>query len=174
MTLYLLNHELARIRSVVTEPGLGAIRFQWWRDALAELPDGNLYRHDVIGALAEQVEAGLLNVEALQKLVDGHEAAFHAKDRKLEPDRRLTAMAAQTLAPMHGWGACIELVAPHVAALKRGENVGYGPVISQAPGGIRPAIAHFRLRRILGKPATGGGAIARRICVMRAILTGVV
>ena len=171
--LYLLNYELARVRLVVTEPGLGAIRFQWWRDALEEIDTGNLYRHEVVEALAEQVSGGLLSVATLQKLVDGYEAAFEANDRSLEPEHSLTAIAAKVLTPAHGWGEVIVELAPHCAALRRGESVGFGPVVAKAPTDIRPAVAHFRLRRILAKSGSAG-RMARRLCVMRAVLTGAV
>ncbi len=169
--LYLLNHELARVRLVVTEAGLGAIRFQWWRDTLEQIGRGDPCRHETGQALAEQVEAERLTVPALLKLVDEHEAAFEANDRGLEPEARLTAMAAQIFAPAHGWGEMITTLAPHCAALRRGEKVGFGPVVARAPGDIRPAIAHFRLRRLMAEDRKSGG-LARRLCVMRAVLGG--
>ena len=169
--LYLLNYELARARLVVTEAGLGAIRFQWWREALDDAASGDARRHEVTMALAQQVAEGRLAIPALQKLLDEHEAAFEAKDRTLEPEARLAAIAAQVFAPAHGWGEEIVALAPHCAALRRGEAVGFGPVVATAPRDIRPAIAHFRLRRIMAK-AGKSRAFARRICVMRAMLSG--
>lgn len=171
--LYHFNYELARVRLVVTEPGLGAIRFQWWRDALSEIAKGTARHHDVSLALAQTVTDGRLQLDALHMLIDGYEAAFEASDRTLEPEARLTAMAAQVLAPMHGWGEVIKDLAPHVAALRRGEPVGFGPVVTKAPQDIRPAVAHLRLRRIMAGERQRG-PFARRMCVMRAVLTGAV
>jgi len=37
IALYALNLELAKVHTIVSEPGLGAIRFQWWRDAVGEI-----------------------------------------------------------------------------------------------------------------------------------------
>jgi len=146
ITLYSLSHELVRIQSVVTEQTLGAIRFQWWREALdpshAEYPRP----HDTIKALAECVENGLFDSAALTRLVDRYETAFEASDRSAEPDGTIAAMAAQILAPAHGWSTHLREIARHTAALKRGESVGPGAVAPKAPSGIRPAIAHFRLR----------------------------
>lgn len=34
VALYALNHELARTSDIVREPGVGAIRLAWWRDAI--------------------------------------------------------------------------------------------------------------------------------------------
>ena len=38
--LYAFNVELARIAEQVSEPSLGAIRLQWWREALDRAADG--------------------------------------------------------------------------------------------------------------------------------------
>ena len=38
--LYALNVELARVAELVTEPGLGEIRLEWWREALARAAKG--------------------------------------------------------------------------------------------------------------------------------------
>ena len=57
IALYALNLELATVRLVVSEPGLAAIRFQWWRDVAAEWEAGEPARaHDVVQAI---YEAGL-------------------------------------------------------------------------------------------------------------------
>ena len=53
--LYALNAELARIRESVTEPLLGAIRLQWWReriDALFEEKGAGPHASEVVAALA--------------------------------------------------------------------------------------------------------------------------
>lgn len=169
--LYLFNYELARVRLAVSEPGLGAIRFQWWREALEGIGDAKPSQHDVAQALRESVEVGGLSVAALQSLVEGHEAAFDANDRSLEPEARLTAIAAKVFASAHGWGEVIVQIAPHCAALRRGEAVGFGPVVQKAPRDIRPAIAHLRLRRLMAKDKTSGH-LSRRLCVMYGMLSG--
>ena len=38
--LIAFNVELARIAEIVTEPGLGAIRLQWWREAIDRAAKG--------------------------------------------------------------------------------------------------------------------------------------
>ncbi|MCF6329107.1 MAG: hypothetical protein L3J02_04840, partial [Henriciella sp.] len=128
-------------------------------------------QHEVSGALSESVAAGRLSVSALQSLVEGHEAAFEANDRSLEPEARLTAIAAQVFASAHGWGQVIVQIAPHCAALRRGEAVGFGPVVQKAPRDIRPAVAHLRLRRLMAKDKSSG-LISRRLCVMVGMLSG--
>ena len=54
--LYAFSLEAARVREVVSEPLLGEVRFQWWRDAL----DGNTGS----GAAANPVAAALLDTIA--------------------------------------------------------------------------------------------------------------
>ena len=50
------NYEIARVREVVSEPVLGQIRLQWWRDALDEIYAGRKpRRHEVVEKLAEAV-----------------------------------------------------------------------------------------------------------------------
>ena len=172
IALYAFAFELARVRLIVSEPPLGAIRFQWWRDALEEIKQGKTPReHETVSALADMIAEGRFPIDALERLIDQYETAFESSDRALQPETLLTATAARVLASAHGWGKHVGALAPHVAALRRGERVGYGPVVPKVPKAIRPAIAHFRLRRVYGKSETPG-SLAKRLCVMKAISSG--
>jgi phytoene synthase len=54
ITLYALNHEIARTVEVVTQPALGDIRLTWWREAIAEIYEGEAPRaQPALLALAE-------------------------------------------------------------------------------------------------------------------------
>jgi len=79
--LVTFNSELARVRESVTEPMLGAIRLQWWREAIDGLGPGpaagEARKHPVLEALAAPVAAGMLDPAALTALVD-------ARERELE------------------------------------------------------------------------------------------
>ena len=103
IALYALAYELARVRLVVTEEGLGLIRFQWWRDAVSEIEAGKVREHDVAKALKEEIDAGRLKPGALHKLIDGYQGAFEAEDRSLEPEAWLALTAANVLTPIHDW-----------------------------------------------------------------------
>ncbi len=59
MALYAFNLEVARAGYVASEPLLGEIRLRWWVDAIGEIFDGTVRRHEVCLPLAEAVEAGL-------------------------------------------------------------------------------------------------------------------
>ncbi|MEO0467426.1 MAG: squalene/phytoene synthase family protein [Pseudomonadota bacterium] len=172
IALYALNVELARVRTAVTDATLGAIRFQWWRDALTEIESGSSPRkHDVVLAVAHVVQSGDYKSSALQRLVDGHEEAFEAGDRSLEPEAMLMAVAANVCAGAHGWGEYLREVAPAYGALRRGDTKEHGPVLPKVPGDIRPAVAHVRLRRTYCQGRTPS-SLTRRIVVLKAMLTG--
>ena len=171
VALYTLNHELARVQTVVSEPALGAIRFQWWREALDPAAADYPRRHDGVLALAACVEDDLLPLDGLQRLVDRFETAFEASDRTQEPDGTVAALAAKVLAPAQGWSQHIREIARHYAALKRGEDVGVGPVVPPAPSDIRPALAHFRLRWRMGE-GQSFGRFGRRWTVLKSVLDG--
>ena len=172
IALYALAYELARVRLAVTEETLGVIRFQWWRDALTEIAEQKPPRaHDVCLALYEEVACQRLKVGALHKLVDGYEAAFEAEDRSREPEAWLAATAASVLAGAHGWGTEIQQVAPAYAAARRSETKAFGPHVALAPKPIRPAIAHFRLRKFYCD-GRNPNPITKRLCIMKAMNTG--
>ena len=86
IVLYAFYYELARVRVVVTDQTMGQIRFQWWRDALAELQQGEPRQHDVVLVLASLMSAHEVDVGQLEQLIAAHEAAFLSDDRSAEPE----------------------------------------------------------------------------------------
>jgi phytoene synthase len=64
--LHAFNVEIARIREIVSEPGLGEIRLQFWRDALRADGAG----HPVGQALVETIAAFKLPIEAFDNLIE--------------------------------------------------------------------------------------------------------
>jgi len=74
--LYAFNHELARVREVVSEPMLGEIRLQWWREALDGIAAGTPRRHDVVEALAANWES--CDRALLDAMIDGRRADLAA------------------------------------------------------------------------------------------------
>ena len=55
LALYAFNIEIAGVRETVSEPLLGHIRIQWWRDALDGIYDGDPPAHHVAGPLSRAV-----------------------------------------------------------------------------------------------------------------------
>lgn len=172
MALYALAYELARVRLAVSEETLGLIRFQWWREALTELDEGKPPReHDVCLAIAEETAAGRLKPGALQRLVDGYEASFVADDRSKDPEAWLALIAASVLTTHHDWAEEIRDVAPAYAALRRSETKAFGPHVKPVPKSIRPAVAHYRLRKHYSETGEPN-AVSKRLSILKAIRTG--
>lgn len=72
-TLYAFNAEVARIRESVTEPTLGRIRLQWWRDTVAESYDGKSREHFVAAPLAATIRRHGLSRELFDRLLEARE-----------------------------------------------------------------------------------------------------
>ena len=68
--LYAFNAELARIADQVTEPGLGAIRLQWWREAIEHAASGEAVGHPVADAFGEVLARRALSRERIAGLID--------------------------------------------------------------------------------------------------------
>ena len=83
--LYAFNIEVAKTREVVSQPLLGQIRLQWWRDAIAEVYDGRPRRHEVLDALAPAVWAHDLSQANFDTLIDARE-----RDLEDEPPATLS------------------------------------------------------------------------------------
>lgn len=77
--LYAFNAEIAKTRDVVSEPMLGHIRLQWWRDALDELYAGSVRQHPVLQRLRVAVEQGKLPRAAFDTLIDTRETDLDDK-----------------------------------------------------------------------------------------------
>lgn len=74
LALYALDDELAKIAPAVSQPVLGQIRLQWWREALERTAQGGAADHPVLEALAPALRAGRLPCSRLEMLVVSHEA----------------------------------------------------------------------------------------------------
>jgi len=54
--LYAFNYEVARVRESVSEPMLGQIRLQWWRENIAAAFAGEAPRdHPIVAALTATI-----------------------------------------------------------------------------------------------------------------------
>ncbi len=84
--LYAFNVEIARVRETVSEPLLGQIRLQWWREALGEIAaGGSVRKHPIVACVA----AADLDLAALGRAIDGRE-----RDLDDAPFADLAEMAA--------------------------------------------------------------------------------
>ena len=72
--LYAFNYEIARVRESVTEPMLGQIRLQWWRENIAAAFEGGSVRHHiVVEPLIAAIRELALTREHFDRLIDGRE-----------------------------------------------------------------------------------------------------
>ena len=73
--LYAFNLEIAKTREVVSEPILGQMRLQFWRDGIeAVYEDGPVPRHEVMEPLAQAARGLGLSRALFDKLIDAREA----------------------------------------------------------------------------------------------------
>jgi phytoene synthase len=86
--LYAFNYEIARVHETVTQPMLGQIRLQWWRENIAAAFEGSaIRRHPVVEALAAAIGEFQLTREHFDRLIDGRET-----DLADEPPASLAAL----------------------------------------------------------------------------------
>jgi phytoene synthase len=75
--LYAFNFEIARVRETVTQPTLGRIRLEWWRENIGTAYDGGpVRRHPVAEALTAAIRCHRLSRAHFDRLVDAREADF--------------------------------------------------------------------------------------------------
>lgn len=68
--IYAFNLEIARVRRLVSEPVLGEIRFQWWREVLAGDRVSEAEAHPVAAALRDTLAVQGLPAAPLQSLIE--------------------------------------------------------------------------------------------------------
>ena len=75
--LIAFNHEIARIPEAVSEPMLGRIRLQWWREVLEAVYAGEpARRHEVAVPLERAIRDCSLDRAPFEQLLDGRETAL--------------------------------------------------------------------------------------------------
>ena len=79
--LIAFNHEIARIPEAVSEPMLGRIRLQWWREVLDAVYAGEpARRHEVAVPLADAINGCGLDRASFDALLDAREADLESED----------------------------------------------------------------------------------------------
>jgi NADH dehydrogenase [ubiquinone] 1 alpha subcomplex assembly factor 6 len=75
LALLAFNLDIARLRETVSQPMLGRIRLQWWREALDEAyQDAPPRRHPILLGLMPAIRAGLVARDAFETMIDAREA----------------------------------------------------------------------------------------------------
>ncbi len=77
ISLYAVNQEVAKAWESVSQPTIGLMRLQWWREALeAAVQGGPIRRHDAAEALAELVADAPEIAPLLAALIEARERDF--------------------------------------------------------------------------------------------------
>jgi phytoene/squalene synthetase len=92
--LYAFNLEISKTRETVSEPMLGRIRLQWWREAIEGIYQGTPRNHEVVMGLAFIIENFSLSRQHFDDMIDGRE--FDLEDREPEDIPELISYAQQT------------------------------------------------------------------------------
>jgi len=92
--LYAFNAELARIADQVTESGLGAIRLQWWREAIERAASGETVGHPVADVFGEVLARRALSRERIAGLIDAR--TFDVGETVMPDTRTLDAYLFDT------------------------------------------------------------------------------
>lgn len=74
LALYAFNLEIARTREIISEPLLGQIRLQWWRETIEGVFEGTPREHPVLDALGAAIRTHELPRDRLEGLIDAREA----------------------------------------------------------------------------------------------------
>lgn len=131
--LYAFNLEVAMIPEAVTEPMLGLIRLQWWREAIRNVYSGTPPRHDLVAALADAVQRFGLSHTHFERLLEARE---HDLDERPPKDMdallayvegtsaSLTALALEILCAGEGGGGRPAADGPGEAAMAASRHVG--------------------------------------------------
>ena len=94
LALYAFNLEIARTREIVSEPILGQIRLQWWRETIEGIYGGTPREHPIVAALSEACQRHNLDRNKLEALIDAREVDIN--DIIPTDMRALEAYAADT------------------------------------------------------------------------------
>lgn len=96
--IYAFSTELARVAEKVSEPMLGDIRLQWWREAIDGIFADTPRQHEVVLALTTTIGRHGLDRTSFDRLIDGR-----ARDLDSKPPNDLDALeryARETSAPL--------------------------------------------------------------------------
>ncbi|MFN0043269.1 MAG: phytoene/squalene synthase family protein [Alphaproteobacteria bacterium] len=141
--LYAFNAEIARAREVVTEPLLGEIRLQWWRDALDGLYGGRNLAHPVVEALGRAIGKHGLKRAGFERMIDAR-----AADLSPEPPADMATLEAYAGASsgtlMELALECLGVATPDARRAAQEAGIAYALV-----GLLRAVPFHARRKRLM-------------------------
>jgi phytoene synthase len=137
IALYAFNLEIARIAETVTEPMMGHIRLQWWRETVEGLSQGETRGH----AVAEALAATPLPRAGLLALIDARE-----RDLSEDPFVDLAALEAYAEATS---GLVMRLAADAFGATVAESTLRNASVAYALTGSLRALPLHASQGRLL-------------------------
>jgi phytoene synthase len=108
------NFEIARIRDHVTEPMMGELRLQWWRDAVDGKAAGDASRSPIASALGDTIQKFALPRSSFHELIDARTFDFY--DDPMETFERLEIYLDSTAGSLMRLGARV-LAGPETSAV---------------------------------------------------------
>ena len=136
--LYAFNYEIARVREAVTQPVLGQIRLEWWRENIAAAyQNGAIRRHPIVEELTAAIRERELTRAYFERLIEAREAADFAD----EPPASLAALedyAEATSSTVIALALQV-LGVRELAAAEAGRHVG----VAYALSGLLRALPHL-------------------------------
>jgi len=136
--LYAFNYEIARVREAVTQPMLGRIRLEWWRENIAAaFGNGAVRRHPVVEALTAAIRERRLERAHFDRIIDAREADFDD-----EPPANLAALEdySEATSSCLIYLALEALEAGDPAAVEAGRHIG----IAYALAGLLRAMPYLQ------------------------------
>ena len=135
--LYAFSAEIARIRELVSEPGLGEIRMQWWSDSIEAMFAGTVGEHPVLRALAEALDTTSLSKESFLNLIEARR--FDLYDDAMPTMRDLEGYAGETASVLIQMAA---LLLGGEAARRASDAAGHAGVAYAITGLLRSVPIH--------------------------------
>jgi NADH dehydrogenase [ubiquinone] 1 alpha subcomplex assembly factor 6 len=138
--LYAFDHEIARVRRMVSEPMAGLVRLQWWRDALDAIAADRPPAHPVAEAVHGRWDRFLPLRPRLEAALDAREQELSAEPPAdlAALERRLAASSGEvSLGAMDLLGVADEPA--RAAARHLGLALGLVRLLQSLPGDVRRA-----------------------------------
>lgn len=161
--LYAFNLEIAKIAPMVSEPMLGEIRLQWWREAVDQIYRGETVRaHEVTTPLAAAIGSATLSRAPLDALIDARaqdlDPAFPEGEAALfryidDTAAGLALLAARALAPLDADG--------EQAARDAGFAIGAARYLMAVPQLVKAGRKPLPMEQVDGLAAEGRARLAR-------------
>ena len=138
--LYAVDHEITRVRRMVSEPMAGLVRLQWWREALEAIAADRPPAHPVVEALHARWDRFAPLRPRLERAIDAHEQELSAEppadlaalERRLAASAGEVSLAAMDLLEVQGEPA-------RAAARHLGVALGLVRLLQSLPGDLRRA-----------------------------------